>query len=94
MSRTRKTEWFDAESFWRELEPLFDGWSRLRKEWTLIRRGKARTWKFHHTIHSGRELRDRFEQAGFTDVKLSGSFADEEYGVNAQRLIAVGRRPQ
>ncbi len=70
---------------------VFDAWSRMRNEWTLIRRGQARTWSFHHTLYAGRELRDRFEQTGFTDVRLFGSFAGEEYGVTAMRLIAIGR---
>jgi SAM-dependent methyltransferase len=71
---------------------IFDDWTRIRNEWILIRRGKAKTFTFHHTVYSGQELRDRMEQAGFVDVKLYGNFDGEEYGVNAQRLIAVGRR--
>jgi SAM-dependent methyltransferase len=77
-----------------ERHEVFDGWSRVRNEWTLIKNGKARTWRFHVTIYSGQELRDRLEQADFTDVKLFGSFDGDEYGLNAQRLIAVGRRPK
>ena len=73
---------------------VFDGWSRVRNEWTLVKDGKARTWRFHVTIYSGQELRDRLEHAGFTQVQLFGSFAGDEYGVNAQRLIAVARRPK
>jgi SAM-dependent methyltransferase len=76
-----------------ERHEVFDGWSRMRNEWAFIDGGKARTWRFHVTIYSGQELRDRLELAGFTDVKLFGSFDGEEYGLNAQRLIAVGRRP-
>jgi len=36
---------------------------------------------------------DRMAQAGFDRVKLYGSFDGDEYGFNAQRLIAVGRKP-
>lgn len=77
-----------------EQHEVFDGWSRMRNDWTFIKDGKARTWRFHLTIYSGQELRDRMEQAGFTDVKLFGTFDGEEYGANAQRLIAVGWRPK
>ncbi|HRZ56492.1 MAG TPA: hypothetical protein P5525_13665 [Candidatus Paceibacterota bacterium] len=45
------------------------------------------------TIYSGQELRDRLEQAGFADVQLFGSFDGTAYDQNAQRLIAVARRP-
>lgn len=71
---------------------IFDDWTRIRNEWILIRKGKAKSFRFHHTIYSGQELRDRIEQVGFTDVKLYGNLDGDEYGPNAQRLIAVGRR--
>lgn len=77
-----------------ERHEVVDGWSRMRNEWTLIKNGRARTWRFQVTIYSGQELRDRLEQAGFADVKLFGSFDGDDYGVNAQRLIAVARRPK
>ena len=76
-----------------ERHEVFDGWSRMRNEWTFVKDGKTRTRRFHVTIYSGQELRDRLEQVGFTDVKLFGSFDGDEYGVNAQRLIALARRP-
>jgi SAM-dependent methyltransferase len=73
---------------------IFDEWTRVRNEWILIRRGKAKSFKFHNTIYSGQELRDRMEQTGFIDVKLYGSFDGDEYGVDAGRLIAVGYKPK
>jgi SAM-dependent methyltransferase len=75
-----------------ERHEVFDGWSRMRNEWTFIKDGKARAWRFHLTIYSGQELRDLLERAGFTDVKLFGSFDGAAYDQNAQRLIAVARR--
>jgi SAM-dependent methyltransferase len=71
---------------------IFDDWTRIRNEWILIRQGRAKSFKFHHTIYSGQELKDRMEQVGFTDVKLYGDLDGEEYGPNAHRLIAVARK--
>jgi len=71
---------------------LSDGWSRILNEWTLIKRGQTQTWKFEHSIYSGRELQDRLELAGFGNVKLFGSFQGDAYDQNALRLIAVARR--
>jgi SAM-dependent methyltransferase len=68
---------------------VFDDWTRIRNEWILIRKGKAKSFKFHHTIYSGQELKDRLLQVGFIDVKLYGSFDGDDYGPNAHRLIAV-----
>lgn len=69
---------------------IFDDWSRIRNEWILIKEGKATSFKFHHTLYSGQELKDRFIQAGFSKVKLFGNLEGMEYGPGAYRLIAVG----
>jgi len=76
-----------------ERHEIFDDWTRVRNEWIIIRKGRAKSYKFHHTIYSGQELRDRLEHVGFVDVRLYGSLAGDEYGPNAPRLIAVGRKP-
>lgn len=72
---------------------IYDEWTRIRNEWILLRRGRSRSFKFHHTIYSGQELRDRLEGVGFRKVRLYGNLDGEEYGPNAQRLIAVGYKP-
>ena len=72
---------------------IFDDWTRIRNEWILFRKGRARSFKFHHTLYSGQEMRDRLEQAGFVDVRLYGNLDGDEYGPGAQRLIAVARKP-
>jgi SAM-dependent methyltransferase len=69
---------------------IFDEWSRIRNEWILIKDGKATSFKFHHTLYSGQELKDRLLQVGFSNVKLFGNLDGEEYGLKASRLVAVG----
>ena len=76
-----------------ERHEIFDDWTRVRNEWLLIRNGRAKSFKFHHTIYSGQELRDRMERVGFVAVKLHGNLDGDEYGPNAERLIAIGRKP-
>jgi SAM-dependent methyltransferase len=71
---------------------IFDNWTRVRNEWTLIRKGHARAYRFHHTIYSGQELIDRMLRAGFADVELFGNLEGDEYGPDSSRLIAVGRK--
>ena len=73
---------------------IFDDWTRVRSEWMLIRKGRTRTFTFHNTIYSGQELRDRLESVGFRDVELYGSLAGEEYGIDSDRLITVGKKPK
>ncbi len=77
-----------------ERHEIFDDWTRVRNEWLVIRNGRAKSFKFHHTIYSGQELRDRMERAGFVGVSLHGNLDGDEYGPNAERLIAVGRKPK
>jgi hypothetical protein len=73
---------------------IFDEWTRIRNTWLLIRQGRVKHFTFHHTIYSGQELRDRLEQVGFVDVALYGNLDGDEYGPNAQRLIAVAHKPE
>ncbi len=75
-----------------QLHEIFDDWTRIRNEWILIKKGKAKSFKFHHTLYSGQELKDRILQAGFSDVTLYGNFDGDNYGPNAHRLIAVARK--
>ena len=70
---------------------VYDDWTRVRMEWTLIRGDDVRVHTIHHTVYSGQELKDRFAAAGFHDVRLYGSMDGAPYGLEAERLIAVGR---
>lgn len=72
---------------------IYDDWTRVRNDWIIIKGRQANTFKFHHTVYSGQELKDRMEQVGFESVKLYGSFDGSPYDSNAQRLIITGRKP-
>jgi SAM-dependent methyltransferase len=72
---------------------IVEDWTRIRNEWILIRKGRAKSFKFDLTIYSGQELKERMEQAGFADVRLYGNLDGSGYGPQAERLIAVGRKP-
>ncbi len=76
-----------------QVHEVFDGFSRVRNEWILIRKGRARSFRFHHTLYSGQELIDRLTGVGFGEVRLFGSLEGEEYGTQAIRLVAVARKP-
>lgn len=76
-----------------ERHEIFDGWSRIRNEWVLIKDERAKTFRFHHTLYSGQELRDRLESVGFSEVELYGNLNGDDYGIDAERLIAVGQKP-
>lgn len=73
---------------------IIDDWTRIRNEWVLIRKGHTRTFRFHHTIYSGQELKDRLLAAGFEEVRLYGNLEGDRYGRESDRLVAVARRPR
>jgi SAM-dependent methyltransferase len=62
-------------------------WRRIQNEWILLKGGKAKTFKFEHTIYSGRELSDRVRNAGFREVRLLGDLEGSDYGFGAKRLV-------
>jgi SAM-dependent methyltransferase len=71
---------------------IFDDWTRIRNEWILLKRNRARRFKFHHTIYSGQELKGLLLRAGFGEMKLYGDFDGQSYGAEAPRLIAVAHK--
>ena len=72
---------------------VYDDWTRVRMEWTIIKGNAVRVFTIHHTVYSGQELKDRLTAVGFGDVRLYGSIDGAPYGREADRLIAVGRKP-
>src|SRR5262245_32774856 len=73
---------------------IVDGWSRVVTDWTVIRKGRARKFTLQLNLYSGQELRQAMEAAGFTGVSLYGNLDGQPYGIDATRLIAVGRKPK
>ena len=71
---------------------IFDDWTRIRNQWIVIENDETATFRFHHTVYSGQELKDRLFEVGFGDVKLFGGMDGSEYGLNARRLVAVARK--
>ncbi len=70
-----------------------ESWKRVHAEWVLVRDGRAETFTFEHSLYSGRELEDRLLQVGFTDIALFGDLDAKEFGVDAERLVIVARKP-
>jgi SAM-dependent methyltransferase len=76
-----------------ERRQIRDNWTRIYNEWIILRNGRARTFKFHHTIYSAEELRDRLQRVGFVDVGVYGSLERADYEHTAERLVVTARKP-
>lgn len=73
---------------------VIDDWSRVAGEWIVI--SGERTVTFHncHWIYSGREIRELLTNVGFEEILLYGSLDAAPYDHQAQRLVAVARKPR
>jgi SAM-dependent methyltransferase len=71
---------------------IVDDWTRVKNDWIVVRKGRAKNFAFSHTVYSGQELRWLLEQAGFVDVRLYGSLKGDAYGRSSERLVVVGRK--
>jgi SAM-dependent methyltransferase len=71
---------------------ICEDWTRCRNEWILVKGATARTFNFQTRLYSGQEMKDILRKAGFDEVKVFGDLDGNEYGVDAARLIAVGRK--
>lgn len=75
-----------------QINEVCDDWTRVRNEWVVVKDGRSRSFVFLLNIYSGRELRQRLKQAGFSHVRLYGDLDGNEYGSEAMRLVAVARK--
>lgn len=71
---------------------IFDDWGRIRNQWILVRDGTATSFRFHHTLYSARELKDRLAAAGFGEIRAFGDLDGSDYGLGSERLVVVARR--
>ena len=71
---------------------IFDDWTRIRNEWLLIRDRQVKSFKFHHTLYSGQELKDRLSQVGFGNPQLYGDLDGSAYGTGSNLLIALAHK--
>jgi SAM-dependent methyltransferase len=75
-----------------ERHEICEDWTRCRNEWILVKGATAKSFNFQTRLYSGQEMKDIMERAGFEDVAVFGDLDGNEYGINANRLIAIGRK--
>src|SRR5215475_13243477 len=88
---TGSTELIDG-SLLIERHEIREDWTRCQNEWILVKDGTAKTFNFQTRLYSGQEMKDIMRRAGFEEIEVFGDLDGNEYGINAARLIAVGRK--
>lgn len=64
----------------------------IENRWTLIRKGRTRTFRVAHRMYSAAELKSLLRRAGFRNVKAFGTLEGAPYDQDAQRLVLVARK--
>ena len=83
---------FDDGSILIQRSWITDDWCAVDNEWIVVRENISRRFRYKHHLYSGKELKDLLLRAGFTQVRLYGSFDGDPYALDAVRLIAVARK--
>lgn len=66
-------------------------WSWITNRWIVVRGGERLEFAVEHRLYSAVELRRLLLDAGFPDVDCYGGFDGRPYGLDADRLVVVGR---
>jgi SAM-dependent methyltransferase len=75
-----------------ERHEICEDWTRCRNEWILVKGKTAKSFKFQTRLYAGQEMKDVMRRAGFEEVAVFGDLDGNEYGIDANRLIAIGRK--
>lgn len=69
-------------------------WTRLRNKWIFRDRdGSWHEYEFTYRLYSAEELGRLLSEAGFVTVEFFGSLDGRPYDQNAERLVALARKP-
>lgn len=69
-------------------------WTRLRNRWLFRDRdGSWHEYEFSYRLYSAEELGRLLSEAGFVTVEFFGSLDGRPYDQNAERLVALARKP-
>jgi SAM-dependent methyltransferase len=68
-------------------------WTRVYNEWSMLKDGSYRTFRFEHTIYSACELKERLLAAGFSEVRVYSDLLGNPYGAEPARVVLVARKP-
>jgi SAM-dependent methyltransferase len=75
-----------------ERRQIVDDWQKAETEIITISKGQMRRFPIRLWIFSAGELKGLLSDAGFTKIKVYGSFDGALYGPDAVRLIAVAEK--
>ena len=66
---------------------------RLENRWMLVQEGTVEQGEWGHWIYSGKELINLVKEAGFIHVEIFGSWDQDSYELDSERLILIAEKP-
>jgi SAM-dependent methyltransferase len=92
----RPRNWYELEDGTIVLEDstVTKDWTWVESRWILIKDGQVLEYPVSHRIYGASDLRQVLEQAGFDPIRIYGDLGGSAYDQNAQRLIAIARKPE
>ena len=87
----RRTHFADGAVLIQEADANEDC-TRLDCQWTVVKGGQSRHYRFEHYLYSGQGLEERLRSCGFAEVHLYGDLQGSPYGSETLRLVAVARK--
>ncbi len=92
----RPRNWYELEDGTIVLEgsTVTKDWTWVESRWILIKDGQVLEYPVSHRLYGASDLRQVLEQAGFDPIRVYGDLAGSAYDQNAQRLIAIARKPE
>jgi SAM-dependent methyltransferase len=66
---------------------VVDAWARIENDWSVIRNGQVRSFRFRHWLYSAIELRSLLDAVGFVEIDVFGNLEGSAYGVESNRMV-------
>lgn len=90
----RERDWYEEDGIiYLEERRVLDDWKWVEARWLKLDGEKMEEYTISHRLYSARECKELLTESGFGEVEIYGSLAGISYDQNAERLVAVARKP-
>jgi len=72
-----------------EFRTIYPGWEKLGLTWKFYLNGQLRSYSFKLWLYSGSRIKEMLAEAGFSHIRLYGSYEMGPYDDSARQLIVL-----
>lgn len=89
----KEKDWLQTEDgFILVQRSIENGWEKSVDRRVKISSEGISEYEMRVNLYSGKELRQKLDEAGFSEIKLYGTWEGDPYDEEAERLIAIARK--